>query len=93
MLTHTSDSQVFYLYILRSDKTSRHCVGSTGDLADRLRRHNSGYSKSTKHGVPGVLVHAESFQTKSEAVLRELQIKSWKSSGMIAKLVARKHSD
>jgi len=27
-------------------------LGSTGDLEERLRRHNAGYSKSTKAGAP-----------------------------------------
>jgi hypothetical protein len=31
------------------------------DLTERIRRHNSGDSKATKHGVPWIPVHSESF--------------------------------
>jgi GIY-YIG catalytic domain len=46
--------------VLRSQKTGRRYVGSCEDLTERLRRHNAGDSKATKHGVPWVLVHSES---------------------------------
>jgi predicted GIY-YIG superfamily endonuclease len=46
-------------------------VTSCEDLADRIRRHNAGESKATKHGVPWILVRSESFATRSEATQRE----------------------
>jgi len=84
---------VFYLYILQSEKTGRYYVGSTGDLLDRLRRHNSGYSKATKAGVPWKLVYTEEFATKSDAYRRELEIKAWKSRVLIEDLVNRQHGE
>ena len=85
--------QVFCLYILRSDKTGRYYVGSTGDLQDRLRRHNSGYSKATKAGVPWQLVYKEQFASKSEACIRELEIKAWKSRVIIEGLIKTQHGE
>ena len=38
---------------------------------ERIRRHNAGESKATKHGVPWELVHRESFATRAEAAQRE----------------------
>jgi len=84
---------VFYLYILQSEKTGRYYVGSTGDLLDRLRRHNSGYSKATKAGVPWKLVYTEEFVTKSDAYRREVEIKAWKSRVLIEDLVNRQHGE
>jgi len=49
---------------LRSQKTGRRYVGSCKNLIERIRRHNAGESKSTKHGVPWVLIHTESFATR-----------------------------
>jgi putative endonuclease len=62
---------VFLVYILRSSVTGRLYVGSTHDLQDRLRRHNDGRSKATRHGIPWVLLHTEAFATRAEAVRRE----------------------
>jgi putative endonuclease len=67
---------VFYVYILRSHTTGRRYVGSCNDLDDRLRRHNAGHNKATKHGAPWDLVHSETFSTRSEAVLRERYYKT-----------------
>src|SRR5881296_745176 len=44
---------MFYCYVLRSQKTGRRYVGSCENLAVRLRRHNAGDSKATRHGVRG----------------------------------------
>ena len=52
---------MFYCYVLQSQKNGRRYVGSCKDLNDRIRRHNAGQSKATKHGVPWVLLHSESF--------------------------------
>jgi putative endonuclease len=67
---------MFYVYILRSEKTARRYVGSCEDLDDRLRRHNASESKATKHGVPWALLHYESFSTRREAVARERYYKT-----------------
>ena len=78
---------MYYVYILWSENWQRFYVGSTGDLADREERHNSGRSKATKGGIPWVLVHSESFATRAEAVRREREIKAWKSSARIRQLI------
>ena len=67
---------MFHVYVLQSEKTGRRYTGSCEDLDDRLRRHNAGESKATRHGIPWRLVHTESFQTRAEAVRRELHYKT-----------------
>jgi len=62
---------VFHCYVLRSQKTGRRYVGSCESLPRRLHRHNTGQMKATKHGVPWILIHSESFATRGEAVQRE----------------------
>jgi len=39
-------------------------------------QHNRGESKSTRHGVPWVLIHSEQFRSRAEAVRRERQFKT-----------------
>ena len=79
---------MFHLYILLSETTNKFYIGSTGNLEDRLIRHNSGRSKATKSGIPWKLLYSEEFETRSEAIKRELEIKSWKSHDRVAQLVS-----
>jgi len=67
---------MFYCYVLRSQKTGRRYVGSCENLTERIRRHNAGDSKATKHGAPLVLVHSESFASRPEAARRERYYKT-----------------
>jgi putative endonuclease len=67
---------VYFVYVLRSEKTGRRYIGSCLDLDDRLSRHNAGQSKATKHGVPWRLVHSEECMTRSDAIRREHYFKT-----------------
>jgi len=67
---------MFYVYVLRSQKTGRRYVRSCENLDDRLRRHNAGESKATKHGIPWTLLHSEGFLTRPEAVTKERYYKT-----------------
>jgi putative endonuclease len=67
---------MFVVYVLRSEKTGRRYVGSCADLNDRLRRHDSGESLSTRHGIPWRLIHSEEFQTRAKAINREPYFKT-----------------
>jgi len=40
--------KMYYTYILTSKKNGRHYYGSTQNLSERLKKHNSGKVKSTK---------------------------------------------
>ena len=75
-----------WTYILYSASADRFYVGSTGNIADRIRRHNQGRSKYTKFGRPWVLVFSKIFDSKSEAYQFELLIKSKKSREFILEL-------
>ena len=70
---------VYFVYVLQSEATGKHYIGSTADINQRLLRHNAGRMPSTKHGIPWRVIHQETFNTLSEARRREMQIKSWKS--------------
>ena len=67
---------MYYVYVLVSEKTGRRYTGSFQDVAERVRRHNAGHSKATKHGVPWRLVLTESYASRSEAYQREMELKS-----------------
>ena len=67
---------MYYVYVLWSASSACSYVGSTGEVDERLRRHNSGHSRSTKHGIPWRLIHTECFPTRAEAVQRERYYKT-----------------
>ncbi len=62
---------MFHLYILLSEESNKFYIGSTGNLEDRIVRHNSGRSKSTLSGIPWKLIYTEKFETRSEAYRRK----------------------
>ncbi|MFH1677694.1 MAG: GIY-YIG nuclease family protein [Patescibacteria group bacterium] len=67
----------FYVYILISIKKSNWSyVGSTSNLIQRIKDHNSGKTKSTRGYRPLRLVYWEEYKTKKEAYDRELYLKS-----------------
>ncbi|WP_375586617.1 GIY-YIG nuclease family protein [Cyclobacterium xiamenense] len=62
--------------MLYSPCLNRLAVGQTQDLESRLQRHNSGRNKSTKAGIPWVLIHLEKVADRLAAVAKEKQIKN-----------------
>lgn len=74
---------MFYVYVLQSLKDLRTYVGYTNDLDQRIKRHNSGFVKSTKNRLPVKLLFFESFDSSYDAKKRELY---WKSGAGRRKL-------
>ena len=67
---------MFFTYILKSEKDNTFYYGSTKDILSRVKNHNSGKVRYTKGHTPYKLHYHESFQTRSEAMLREKFFKS-----------------
>ena len=77
---------MFHVYVLRSGTTGRRYVGSCENVEGRVRRHNAGHSKSTRPGVPWILIHCESFSTRAEAVRKERYYKSGRGRDELERL-------
>lgn len=77
---------MYYTYILKSNKNNKYYIGSTSDLNRRLIEHNSGKVKSTKLYRPWDIYYFQEFNNEKDVILKERQIKSWKSRSMIEKL-------
>jgi len=80
---------MYYTYILKSHQNNKYYIGSTSNLDRRLDEHNSGSVKSTKLYAPWDIYYFEKFDTQRHAILREIQIKAWKSRSMIEKLKSK----
>jgi putative endonuclease len=78
---------MYIAYIIKSLKVNRYYIGSTENIERRLSYHNSGKVKSTKAYKPWKIVYTERFETKSDALKREKQIKPYKSGDAFKKLL------
>jgi putative endonuclease len=77
----------FYIYIIYSSSKDKYYVGYTHDLDLRLIHHNDGWTKSTKSGIPWTLVYSEKYNSRSDAMKREKEIKHMKSRKYIESLI------
>ena len=78
---------MYYTYVLRSKKDNKLYIGQTSDLLRRIIDHNLGLVKSTKHRIPFVKVYHETYETRSEAMMREKFFKSGKGRQFLAGLL------
>jgi putative endonuclease len=78
---------MYIAYIIKSLKVNRYYIGSTENIERRLLYHNFGKVESTKAYKPWMVVYTERFETKSDALKREKQIKSYKSGDAFKKLL------
>jgi putative endonuclease len=81
---------MFWVYVLRSRTDSRLYTGVTGDLHRRFREHNAGKVRSTRVRRPLDLVYFESFETKIEALAREVYFKTPEGGALKQKLALGK---
>ncbi|MBU3820538.1 GIY-YIG nuclease family protein [Flavobacteriaceae bacterium XHP0103] len=74
---------MYYVYAISSEKHNYIYVGLTHDLEVRIKRHNDGRERTTKHYKPFELIYSEVCETRPEARIRE---KYWKSGAGKEKL-------
>jgi putative endonuclease len=85
---------MYTFYILFSRSLNKYYVGYTGEpINERLRKHNSNHKGFTGRLADWKIVHTESFETKQQPLLRERQVKNWKSRKLIEKLINSEHPD
>ena len=70
-----------YVYVIGSVGAAPHrtYVGWTNDLDKRLAAHNAGSGARSTHGRQWILLYAESYRTRSEAMSREWHLKRERS--------------
>ena len=65
---------MYYTYILFSEKTNNFYVGHTGNLIERISRHNAKREKYTSAGAPWILLWSTAKNTRSESMALEKKI-------------------
>jgi putative endonuclease len=78
---------MFTIYAIKSISHNFIYVGITENLEERLRRHNSGYNKSTKKYAPYSLIYAEQSENGIEARIREKYLKSTSGKRFLKTLI------
>ncbi len=74
----------FHVYILYSTTTDRFYVGQTDCIERRVEQHNTRKNLGAKDWK---VVYSETFETRSDAVKRELEIKQKKRRTYIEFLI------
>jgi putative endonuclease len=81
-------------YILFSETLQKFYIGFTsGDVKTRLDKHLANHNGFTAKVKDWVIVYGEQFDTKTEALAREKQLKSWKSNKRIRELIGRSSTE
>ena len=68
---------MFYVYLLKTEKSGKLYIGRTTNLFKRIREHNLGLVKSTKAFNPWKLVYYESYYSSQDAEDRESKLKQF----------------
>lgn len=66
---------MYVVYLIQNNVSKELYVGYTSNLTRRLEEHNSGKTKSKKRMGPWVLIYAEAYRSKKDAVVREDKLK------------------
>ncbi|WDF56385.1 GIY-YIG nuclease family protein [Mucilaginibacter sp. KACC 22063] len=78
---------MFTVYVLHSPAYDKIYVGYTSDLNNRMLSHNELATKGyTIKYRPWNLIYIEEFSTKTEALIREKQLKSSKGRAFIREM-------
>ena len=67
---------MYWVYVLYSKTTNLFYKGQTNDLGSRLARHNGGFEKYTRKGVPWVVIWKTCVGTRAEAIALERKLKN-----------------
>ncbi|PIZ63964.1 hypothetical protein COY15_06060 [Candidatus Roizmanbacteria bacterium CG_4_10_14_0_2_um_filter_39_12] len=84
-----------YFYILRCRDNSLYC-GQTRDIDRRIKEHNEDPKKSARYAwsrQPVQLVYSEEYETLSDVLKREHEVKSWTKKKKEEMVMSRKSTD
>ena len=66
---------MYYVYVIKSQKTNKLYFGFSNDLERRVQEHNAGKSNYTRRFRPWDLIYYEAYVIEQTARNREKQIK------------------
>ena len=84
---------IYYTYIIYSKKIDKFYIGYSANIEDRLRKHNTNNKSFTGKANDWEIVYTQTFEKKTDAIIREKQIKNWKSRKRIEDLISSFKAD
>ncbi len=80
---------MFYVYALHNKVNDKIYIGQTGNLDKRLTEHNNKFENHFTAKLDGewVLIYKEILKSRSESIVREKQLKSFKGREFIKNLI------
>ena len=80
---------MYFVYIIYSEKLNRFYTGTTNSIDKRINEHNSSYypNSYTSKGIPWILKVHFTFEVSSHAYFAERFIKRMKSKKFIEKII------
>jgi putative endonuclease len=76
------------VYVLYSSSLNRLYIGQTEDLERRLAEHLQGVSFYTSRVRDWKLIHQEQYPTRSEAMIREKYLKTYRGRVFLRRVLA-----
>jgi putative endonuclease len=76
-----------FVYIIESVDSKRRYIGQTSNLEERVKKHNQGRNLSTKAYIPWQLKWWKKYESRSEAIIVEKQLKNIKKRTGVEKFV------
>jgi putative endonuclease len=79
---------MYTVYVLHSKSFNKIYIGFTSDIEQRLISHNHPRNKGwTKRFAPWILVYSEEYDSKTNAMAREKQLKDHRGRDLVWKKV------
>ena len=78
---------MWYVYVLRSTRSSFMYIGLTRDLEKRLVHHNEGLNQSTKHHIPFDLMAYVAVKTEAQAIQLEKYFKTGSGKSVLKRRI------
>ncbi len=78
------------VYILQNNRNGRYYIGHTSDLGRRLKEHNSGKVKATRHLAPWELRVFIKCENPTEARMAEYKLKKYKRRDILERVIENK---
>ena len=72
---HTNYLNMFYVYLLNSNRDKELYIGFTNNLERRVKEHNNGLVPSTKLRKPFELIYCKGYKSEKDARKREGNLK------------------
>jgi len=78
---------MYFVYILYSAELDHYYIGCSDNPEERLRKHLFNHKGFTSKAKDWFICLTEGFETKTEALNRERQLKNWKNKTRLKQLI------